>query len=256
MALSGEAKVGEIFPSLAALIEHPDGLVLFDTGYSDLFYQETRGFPFSLYARLTPVEISESETLRAQLHPLGILPSDIAWIVISHFHADHIAALRHFPRARFVVTRAAAEHFKSCTPIQGLLNAYLPALLPPDFWERCLFLEDTGKPIQTPPFGASWSWLSDDRLRVLPLPGHAAGHVGLWVDGRKVLIGDACWLRESFEQNRLPSRLTRPFVHDWEEMKQTVGKLHRIHQDDPSLELVPSHCLKTLGRLNPTHRRS
>lgn len=44
------------YPALCALIKHPkQGYILFDTGYSERFFQLTQKFPFSLYRRLTPV---------------------------------------------------------------------------------------------------------------------------------------------------------------------------------------------------------
>ena len=245
LALQGEPVVKEVFPSLAACIEHPEACILFDTGYSDLFFQETKSFPFSLYAKLTPVEITEAQTLRAQLFRKGILPEQIQWIVLSHFHADHIAACRHYPKARFIVSREAAVDFQKSRGLSRLTSAYLPGLLPADFWERCVWIEDIGRRVPGSVWNRGLAWLTDTRIQVVPLPGHAAGHLGLWVDPDLFLLGDACWLRESFESNRIPSLMTKPLVWNWDQMTQTIADLHEFHRLHPKVRLIPSHCRKS-----------
>ena len=89
------------FPSGFAFLHHAsEGAVLFDTGYSARFHSETRGFPGSLYAHMTPVHLEDAETAQSQLAAAGISASDVRHVVLSHFHADHIAGLRDFPAAR------------------------------------------------------------------------------------------------------------------------------------------------------------
>src|SRR5688500_5555585 len=56
------------FPALFALPEPSQaGPILFDTGYTGRFFSETRRFPASLYARLTPVHFNEVEAACRQL---------------------------------------------------------------------------------------------------------------------------------------------------------------------------------------------
>jgi hypothetical protein len=44
------------FPAVFAVITHPKiGIILYGTGYSARFFEETRNFPARLYALITPV---------------------------------------------------------------------------------------------------------------------------------------------------------------------------------------------------------
>ncbi len=98
------------FPALYAHIMHPlHGHILFDTGYSDWFFKTTQVFPFRLYKTLTPVHLQKAESAVEQLAKQGVQPSDVGTIIISHFHADHIAGLKDFPNAQLVCSRTALK---------------------------------------------------------------------------------------------------------------------------------------------------
>ena len=86
------------FPSLVGVIHHPSrGLILFDAGYSPRFFDETRRLPGSIYRRLTPTTCGEEDTVAAQLRRAGRDPDDVALVILSHFHADHVGGLLDFP---------------------------------------------------------------------------------------------------------------------------------------------------------------
>ena len=73
------------YPALCALIKHPtEGYILFDTGYSERFYQLTANFPYSIYKNLTPVNITYS--LKDQLMAQGIEPQEIRYIIIYYIY--------------------------------------------------------------------------------------------------------------------------------------------------------------------------
>ena len=124
-------------PALFALLEHPRfGMVLFDTGYGLRFFTETRTFPASLYPKVTPVTLREADLAVNQLAQRGLAPGDISHILISHFHADHIAALRDFPAARLLYYPEAWEAVAGRRGFSALRAAFMPDLLPADFEAR------------------------------------------------------------------------------------------------------------------------
>lgn len=60
------------FPAGYALIRHPEyGPILFDTGYSARFFQETASLPASLYRKITPVVYREEESAVRRLQAGG-----------------------------------------------------------------------------------------------------------------------------------------------------------------------------------------
>ena len=238
------------FPAIFALLEHPQqGLILFDTGYAPNFYTLTRRFPYSLYAKITPVYVTPSETAQAQLAHLGIQPDDIAWIIVSHFHADHLCGLTQFPQARFIFFQHAFESVRGLRGWAALRHAFLPNLLPPDFAVRAHPLD----PHQTVPLSADYApftqavdLFGDGSLLAVELPGHAVGQMGLFVetgsDQRTFLIAEACWHSRAYRESILPHPLVRLFFADWGAYKTTFAQISQFHCLHPDVPIIPSHC--------------
>jgi 4-pyridoxolactonase len=69
-------------PVYSVLVEHDDGLFLFDTGI-DLDHMN-RVLPFEL------PEQTDDQTIPAQLEKCGFSPGDVTTLVNSHLHIDHV----------------------------------------------------------------------------------------------------------------------------------------------------------------------
>ena len=69
----------------------------------------------------------------------GLAPRDVRRVVVSHFHADHVAGLRDFPNADLVALRSAYEDVAGRRGL-GLAVAFVPALMPDDFDRRAMLL--------------------------------------------------------------------------------------------------------------------
>jgi 4-pyridoxolactonase len=75
-------------PSYGVLVEHDEGLVLFDTGFG---LEHTNAvLPFEL------PEQTPEQTIPAQLELCGFRVSDVTTLVNSHLHFDHVGGNRHF----------------------------------------------------------------------------------------------------------------------------------------------------------------
>ena len=238
-------------PSSVAVIEHAkEGVLLFDTGYTPRFQELTRHLPEKLYAMVTPVTVREEETAVYQLKSRGIQVADVKNVVLSHFHADHVAGAIDFSAAKFVYSHEEYESFQRKSKLSQLLNAYLPALLPQDLRTRT---RGYGAKAPIPRLGAGWSgydFYGDGSMFVVPLPGHSIGHLGLYlpdVGGTEyLLIGDAAWLRSSITDNVMPIPLARLIFHESKEYKKTLGALHNLRSD---IRVVPCHCHDTLTEI-------
>jgi 4-pyridoxolactonase len=75
-------------PSYAVLVEHDDGLFLFDTGF-DLEHTNAI-LPFEL------PEQTREQTIPAQLELAGFSVADVTTLVNSHLHFDHVGGNKHF----------------------------------------------------------------------------------------------------------------------------------------------------------------
>jgi len=232
------------YPSICALIHHPEkGYILFDTGYSERFNLLTRKFPASLYRRLTPMTLPKS--LKEQLIAIDIMPEEIKYIIISHFHADHIGGLCDFPNAQFIAHPEAIEDIRSKKGLKALLSGFLPRLLPDNFYDRLQFPKTEIKlDNHLSPFKYGMDVFLDSSLIAIPLPGHAKGQIGLYFKSfvETFLVADSCWHEETFKTLSYPSELTYLVHHDKKAYKQTIRKLHQLHLANQDIDIIPSHC--------------
>ncbi|MCB1204323.1 MAG: MBL fold metallo-hydrolase [Verrucomicrobiae bacterium] len=246
------------FPALVGLIDHPrEGLVLYDTGYSRHFHRATRSFPECLYRLVTPVSLPPEEELLCQLEDRGIRAGDIGTIVISHFHADHVAGLRDFPRARFVATRAEKMENERRGRFGRARRAYLRELLPDDFEARAIWAPDLPEtPMPWPEWGRGWDLLGDGSLVGVNLPGHVASQLGIVFSteehGQVFLVGDASWKIEALAENRPPGRVAYTLFADGTSYDRTFAALRDLHASPLAPLIVPSHCHTTWRRVGGT----
>lgn len=249
------------FPALVGLIEHPaHGLMLYDTGYSRHFWEATRKFPECLYRAVTPVQLPPEEELLAQLEERRIAAADIGTIFISHFHADHVAGLRDFPRARFIATGAERRAVEKKGRIGRLRRAYLRDLLPVDL-DSWLTLAEQQPEVPLPeawrPFSQGHDLLGDASMIGVDLPGHTASQLGVAFTvadeaAPVFLIGDACWKIEGLAQNRPPSRLAYSLFDNAAAYDATFARLRGLHASSAAPCLIPSHCATTWARRGGT----
>ena len=92
------------------LIEHRDGLILFDTGLDPALELEpgyiSKAIGRFLVKRIFRFEISEEDKLGNKLLGHGFEPRSIQKAVISHLHFDHIGGLSDIPQAELLVSQA------------------------------------------------------------------------------------------------------------------------------------------------------
>lgn len=240
------------FPAISVLIRHPQhGLLLFDTGYSEAFLNETKRFPNKLYRMITPVTYQPEQSIKAQLQAIDIAPEDIKYIILSHYHADHISGLNDFPNARYIASRQAYDELSKTNSLISLKNGFLPGLLPADFETRLLPIEkmhESNLPSPLYPFTEGFDVFGDGTLYLVELPGHALGHYGLFINSEnpQFFIGDACWSRDTFEKLRLPNKIANLIFTDKNAYIATVHKLHHLWQRNNNIKIIPSHCSQSI----------
>jgi glyoxylase-like metal-dependent hydrolase (beta-lactamase superfamily II) len=237
--------------SLVALLGHPTkGWLLWDTGYAPRMLDATRKFPYRLYRWATPLRLAPELAVVAQLSRFGLEPDDVRRVVVSHFHADHIAGLRDFSRAEIVAARIGYTSIVGRTGFAALRRGFIPELLPPDFEKRAVLLDDFAGPALDG-LGPTLDLFGDGSAVVLALPGHARGHIGLLARARQgtlFFIADSCWMSEGFRTNTPPHWLARVFIDDFATMKSTLARIHEYHGRHPEVEIIPSHCPEAFRR--------
>ncbi|MCE5170352.1 MBL fold metallo-hydrolase [Paenibacillus profundus] len=238
------------FPAMFAYIEHPRlGTVLFDTGYSERFFQATSAFPAKLYRWTTPVYICEEETAAHQLRALGVPPERVQKIILSHFHADHIGGVRDFPNAEFYYLRTAYRPLQDMSTFRATKAGFLPELLPDRFGERSLPIEETCSKISLnegyAPFTEGYDLFGDGSVIGIDVSGHAPGQLGLLLraTGQEYfLCADAAWSTAAYASHRLPKPIVKWIKADWRQYKDNLHRLHVLHRQRPELLIIPTHC--------------
>lgn len=166
------------------LVEHPDGLCLFDTGQTARAGE--RGyFPlWQPFFRLARFELEPADEAAAQLDRLGLATGDVRWILLSHLHTDHVGGLAPFRASEVLVS---AREWGRARGLAGRVRGYLPQYWPEGLEPRLLELEKDG----FGPFAGSFDVAGDGALVVVATPGHTPGHASLLVraGSRQVLLG-------------------------------------------------------------------
>lgn len=240
------------FPATVALLQHPtSGNILFDTGYAARFFQATKKFPYSIYAKLTPVFFSEEKAIVNQLEKDGIKREQIHTIILSHFHGDHIGGLKDFPNATILTFKNAYQSIRSISKFRALLKGCLLDLLPNDIDTRISFI-DQGEIVLDKCYGdfsKGYDVLGDNSIIAVDLTGHAIGQFGIFVNllsGKKVfLCADAVWVSQAYEQLILPHKVANFIIEDVEAYKKNIKKLHHLSITNPDIDILPTHCSKT-----------
>jgi N-acyl homoserine lactone hydrolase len=175
-------------PIWCFLIEHPDGLVLIDTGIrsnaSDPIY-----FPpyMRLIQRAAQFQISREQEIDCQIAALGYSSKDIRYVITTHLHQDHDGGLGFFPNAEFIVSRA---EYLAAKGLAGRMGGYLNHHWPDFFKPRLIDFTDGA----FGNFPQSQTLL--DGLMLVPTHGHTPGHLSVILEqqGKSYLFtGDAAY---------------------------------------------------------------
>jgi glyoxylase-like metal-dependent hydrolase (beta-lactamase superfamily II) len=255
-AVKGDPGAEIQFGALFGLIEHPEkGWILFDTGYTNRFFEATRKYPNKLYAKITKVYLKPEEEASEFIQSFGLSADDIKHVIISHFHGDHISGLREYNNATFYCSKPAYKQVKQVSDFFAVTKGILKELLPADFEQRLQFIEDIAVKSEDECFGKSYDLFGDNLITLFSLPGHAAGQMGLQLTTEKrkyFLVADACWDLRAITENKLPNPIVRLFFDSWSDYKESIYKLQAFHKRFPEVVLVPTHCARSTKPLLST----
>lgn len=180
-------------PVSCALLRHPQGNVLFDTGCHPSVPDDPQARWGGLAKIMTPL-MPRGENVVSGLAGLGLQCDDIDVVVCSHLHPDHCGCNTFFKRANIVVHKKEIEAARA----PGAENAgYLAAE-----WEQ-------SAPIDA--LDGERDLFGDGRIVLVPLPGHTPGSIGALVAldrcGKFLLASDTVSLKVSIDRDILPRNI-------------------------------------------------
>nr|WP_086939057.1 MBL fold metallo-hydrolase [Thaumasiovibrio occultus] len=248
------------FPASVAVIRHPEhGVLLFDTGYHHSFFDATAQFPQKCYAIATPCHLHHDEHIVGQLASLAIDKETVSHVVLSHFHADHIAAVREFTHAQLHCHPAGLAQLRRKPVFQAIRRGYLSELLPAEQQQQCVFHQDgfTQRLSEILALDIDidlWAkdLFGDQLLYLVDLPGHAAGQLGLLIRLEQqwlFLLADACWLVDNLRDGVNQHWLANIICDDRKAYKATLNVLRQCYHAASNVLFVPAHCSETLAPL-------
>ena len=231
----------------AFLLQHPQrGAILFDTGYAPRLLDAFAHWPDRLYAYATPTTVGTP--VHVGLRQRGVTPEAVGTVIVSHLHADHVAGLRDFPGARFVVTREALALQQSSHGVDAVRRGIVQQLFPDDFATRANVI-DAFDAAPLPHLGATHDLLGDGSIRLMPLPGHARGQIGALVRtgaGDVLLCADGAWTSRAYRELRPPHWITSLMQDDVGTLRRTLRGIHDFARARPEVRILPTHCPETL----------
>jgi len=224
-------------PVLSFVIEHPRGLVVFDTGLSAAFATSPRRYVGWLSDRLIPFRSSPGMNLSAQMRTRGLPPENVAYAVLSHLHYDHTGGLRAFPQAQLLLTRQEWEAAQS--PLRRL-RGYLAKELAGLTFVLLDFALSNVLPLSAALKGNyGLDLMGDGSLILVPTFGHTYGHQSLLVflpHGVVLLAGDAIYVREGYAR---PA--AQPGAHSPDAAWRSLIGLRALAKGNPSAIILPAH---------------
>jgi 4-pyridoxolactonase len=145
------------FPVYSVLIEHPDGLFMFDSGYD-----------LDLVNEILPFELPEQtpeQTVPGQLQKCGLNPGDVDALINSHLHFDHCGGNKQLANATTYLHRDELRQARTPEPFERLGYA------------------DKGYDHE----GAKFELLEGDLefadgIHLFHTPGHTVGHYSMLVE--------------------------------------------------------------------------
>jgi N-acyl homoserine lactone hydrolase len=199
------------FSSTCWLIKHEGEWLLWDTGVPESSLNDPRGW--STLPKLIVYHLDKS--LTDQLAEIGLKPSEIDRVAISHTHGDHIGNMGLFPNATIVMQRAEYTWIHSANGPNDNVNQLM-----------ALARNLLGTPKNLQLIDGDTDVFGDGSVILVFTPGHTPGHQSLLVhlkdSGFIILSGDVVHLEENFEKNIVPSLNT--------DKAESIASMQRIRQ--------------------------
>lgn len=217
-------------PIYAWLIEHPEGLIVVDTGETAKTGEKgyLPGFhPY--YRRAVRFNVNSEDEIGPQLAQMDIDAADIKTVIMTHLHTDHAGGLHHFPNANILVDPL---EINASSGFGGRMNGYLNNRWPDWFQPKPIEFNDGPRG----PFPQCSKITEDGAVCVVPTYGHSAGHVAVIVQTPEIttfIAGDASYTQANMVAEK-PDGLSSTHA------QETLRRIHEFTTSQPTIYL-PSH---------------
>lgn len=227
----------EPLPIYTWVIEHPEGIIVVDTGENS-HTMEPDYFPsWHPYFKNVKFWIKPEEEIGPQLKKIGINPSDVKHVIMTHLHTDHAGGLSYFPSSEILIHKG---EYKAALGFSGLLKGFLNKRFPS--WLSPKLFEFNNEKFYS--FQKSLK-LYDDII-IVPTFGHTGTHISVIVKNEGLnyfLAGDSSYN----QQNMLIEQVDGVSLNNNVALN-TLKNIKHFSKLNPTIYL-PSHDPDSANRL-------
>jgi glyoxylase-like metal-dependent hydrolase (beta-lactamase superfamily II) len=227
----------EWVPVYVWAIEHPEGVIVIDTGAAVHLKSLPRWHPY--FQRSVRFDIEPGQEVGPQLRGLGIGERDVKTVVLTHLHCDHDGGLAHFPHSRIF---ACSGEIARAVGIAGAIRGYLPGRWPKWFDPQPL----PWRSVRCGPFAQTAPITQAGDIIAVPTSGHTPDHVSVLIDDgdqQIVFAGDASYLEETMLSGTIDG-----VSPDASAAKATLADIRALCAARPTVYL-PAHDPRSAERL-------
>ena len=214
-------------PVSAYLIDHPDGLVLVDTGWHVDMRENQRKHLGFLPSTMFKGRLPPGEAIHEQLESLGISDTDLKYVVVTHLDSDHVSGIQHVRNAETILVSdpewAARGNFR-----------YIPSM-----WEGVEIDQFALEEVPFGPYNKGFDLFGDGRVYLVYTPGHSAGQISVLIDtgsGWILLASDVGYAAKSWNDGILPG-----LTDDDDEAWASLRWVREFSQRDDCLVVLANH---------------
>ena len=222
------------------VLEHRDGLVLFDAGMDpaiaiDPNYVSSAIGRFFM-RKLFRFHIGPNDTLTSKLQELGFAAEDVSKVVVSHLHFDHIGGIKEIAQAELLVSREEWQQLSDPHPERDFIfREHIE--LPGAKWHQIDF--QPSNDLLFDPFGGCHDVMGDGTMVLLPTPGHTPGSMSMLVRSAGypplLLVGDLTYETDLLMNDQVPG------TGDVALLRSSFAKVRGLKAQLPGLMILASH---------------
>jgi N-acyl homoserine lactone hydrolase len=205
----------EYLPIWVWVIEHPEGLLVIDTGeisetkQLDKYLSKESEIIKFFFRHSAKFAVDETDELNYQFQKVNLKLEDVKLVVLTHLHLDHTDGLKFFPRQEIIVGN---QEFKYA-------NGNMPTTYPKWFNPNKVDYRKDRIDI----FDQAYSITTSEDLQYIPTPGHTRGHSSIVFktdDFDIIFAGDTSYNQEQVIKGELAG-----INSDYKKSRQTYKQL-------------------------------